>query len=60
VLNLLPIPILDGGHVLFCLTEVVIRRPIPERVQAIGVQIGLFIVSGLMVLAFYNDLTRLF
>jgi regulator of sigma E protease len=60
VLNLLPIPILDGGHVLFCLAEVATGKPIPERVQVIGVQIGLFIVGGLMVLAFYNDLTRLF
>jgi regulator of sigma E protease len=60
VLNLLPIPILDGGHVMFCLAEIVMRRPVPERVQAWGMQIGLAIVGGMMLLAFYNDITRLF
>ena len=60
VLNLLPIPILDGGHVMFCLAEIVLRRPVPERVQAWGMQIGLAIVGGMMLLAFYNDITRLF
>lgn len=60
VLNLLPIPILDGGHIVFCLAEMVSGRPVPERVQALSVQIGLFIVGGLMLLAFYNDITRLF
>jgi regulator of sigma E protease len=59
VLNLLPIPILDGGHVMFCLAEIVIRRPVPDRVQAWGMQIGLAIVGGMMLLAFYNDITRL-
>ncbi|MCZ6890253.1 MAG: RIP metalloprotease RseP [Gammaproteobacteria bacterium] len=58
VLNLLPIPILDGGHILFCLAEVVTRKPVSARVQALGFQIGLFLVAGLMLLAFYNDLTR--
>jgi regulator of sigma E protease len=60
VLNLLPIPILDGGHVMFCLAEIVMRRPVPERIQALGMQLGLAIVGGMMLLAFYNDITRLF
>ncbi len=60
VLNLLPIPILDGGHVLFCLMELVSGRPVSERIQAFGMQIGLVLVGGLMFLAFYNDITRLF
>jgi len=60
VLNLMPIPILDGGHVMFCVAEIVLRRPVPERVQAWGMQIGLAIVGGMMLLAFYNDITRLF
>ena len=60
VLNLLPIPILDGGHVMFCLAEIVIRRPVPDRIQAWGMQLGLAIVGGMMLLAFYNDITRLF
>jgi regulator of sigma E protease len=60
VLNLLPIPILDGGHILFCLAEVVRGKPLPERVQALGMQIGLFVVGGLMILALYNDVARLF
>jgi regulator of sigma E protease len=60
VLNLLPIPILDGGHILFCIAEVVRGKPLSERVQIIGTQIGLFLVAGLMILALYNDFSRLF
>ena len=60
VLNLLPIPILDGGHVLFCSLELLIGRPVPEAIQALGLQLGLFFVAGLMMLAIYNDLARLF
>jgi regulator of sigma E protease len=60
VLNLLPIPILDGGHILFCATEAVIGRPVSERAQIVGTQIGLVLVGGLMILAIYNDISRLF
>jgi regulator of sigma E protease len=60
VLNLLPIPILDGGHLLFCAAEAATGRPVSERVQILGTQIGLFLVAGLMVLALYNDISRLF
>ena len=60
VLNLLPIPILDGGHILFCLAEVLRGKPLSERVQVLGTQIGLFLVGGLMILALYNDFSRLF
>ena len=59
VLNLLPIPVLDGGHLLYYMIEAVIRRPVPERVQAFGLQIGLLLISGIMVLAVYNDVNRL-
>jgi len=60
VLNLLPIPILDGGHILFCAAEAAIGRPVSDRIQILGTQIGLFLVAGLMVLALYNDVSRLF
>jgi len=60
VLNLLPIPILDGGHILFCLAEVVRGKPLSERTQIVGTQVGLFLVGGLMILALYNDFSRLF
>jgi regulator of sigma E protease len=60
VLNLLPIPILDGGHILFCAVEAATGRPVPEQAQAIGTQVGLFLVAGLMILALYNDISRLF
>ena len=60
VLNLLPIPVLDGGHVLFCSLELVLGRPVPEAIQAFGLQLGLVFVAGLMMLAIYNDLARLF
>lgn len=59
VLNLLPIPVLDGGHLLYFLLEAVTRRPISERIQMYGQQIGLVILIGLMGLAFYNDIARL-
>ena len=60
VINLMPIPMLDGGHVLFCLAEWVMGKPLSERVQLIGLQVGMFLVAGLMVLVFYNDITRFF
>lgn len=60
VLNLLPIPILDGGHILFSATEAATGKPVSERAQAVGTQIGLFLVAGLMILALYNDISRLF
>ena len=59
VLNLLPIPLLDGGHLMYYLIELVRGSPVPEAVQAIGQQIGLALLLGLMVLVFYNDLSRL-
>ena len=59
VLNLLPIPILDGGHLMYYMIEAVIRRPVPERIQAWGLQLGLLLISGIMVLAIYNDVSRL-
>ncbi|MET0380089.1 MAG: RIP metalloprotease RseP [Spongiibacteraceae bacterium] len=59
VLNLLPIPVLDGGHILFALPELFTGRQVSEKIQAIGYQIGLVIVVGIMALALYNDLMRL-
>ncbi len=60
VLNLLPIPVLDGGHLLYHMIEVVRRRPLSERSMEIGQQIGMSILFALMAFAFFNDLTRLF
>ena len=59
VMNLMPIPILDGGHILYNLIEIVTRRPVPEKVQSFGLQIGLLLISGIMMLAVYNDVARL-
>ena len=59
VLNLLPIPVLDGGHLLYYSIELVVGRPVPERAQMVGYQIGLVLVISLMVFALYNDFTRL-
>ena len=60
VLNLLPIPVLDGGHLLYHVIEVVMRRPLSERAMEIGQQVGMSILFALMAFAFFNDLTRLF
>ncbi|MDZ4110035.1 MAG: M50 family metallopeptidase [Brevundimonas sp.] len=58
-LNLLPIPVLDGGHLLFYGYEAVARRPVPARVQEIGYRVGLALLAGLMLFATWNDLQKL-
>ncbi|MEW6330059.1 MAG: RIP metalloprotease RseP [Pseudomonadota bacterium] len=60
VLNLLPIPVLDGGHLMYYIIEAVKGSPLSDAVLAWGQQIGVALLVGLMVLAFYNDLTRIF
>jgi regulator of sigma E protease len=60
VLNLLPVPILDGGHLAFFLVELVIGRPVSKRAREIAQQIGLVLLISLMTLAFYNDIARMF
>jgi regulator of sigma E protease len=60
VLNLLPIPVLDGGHLMYYLAEVIKGGPLSERVMEIGQQIGFALLFLLMALAFYNDIIRLF
>lgn len=59
VLNLLPIPVLDGGHLLYYVIEMLRGGPVPERVMEIGQQIGLALLVMLMAFAFYNDINRL-
>jgi regulator of sigma E protease len=59
VLNLLPVPVLDGGHLLFYTIELLAGRPVPEKIQSVGYQVGLFMVLGIMMLALYNDFARL-
>lgn len=60
ILNLLPVPILDGGHLLYCVVEMVKGSPVSEATQIIGQKIGIFMLAGLMSLAFYNDFQRVF
>ena len=59
VLNLLPIPVLDGGHLLFYLVEWVKGSPLSDRLQNLGFQVGVSIVLALMLFAIYNDISRL-
>lgn len=59
VLNLLPIPILDGGHIMFLTIEAIRRRPLSEKVIMVAQRVGLAIIITLMVFAFYNDIMRL-
>ena len=59
VLNLLPIPILDGGHLLYYMAEIIKGGPLSERVMEIGQKIGLSLLVILMAFAFYNDINRL-
>lgn len=58
ILNLLPIPVLDGGHILFFALETVLRRPVPERWRMLTTKIGFAMLMALMVLATANDIMR--
>jgi regulator of sigma E protease len=60
VLNLLPVPLLDGGHLLYYFAEFFTGRPVSERIQEIGQKIGIALLSLLMFFALFNDLQRLF
>lgn len=60
VMNLLPIPVLDGGHLVFCVVEWIKGSPVSENVQLIGYKIGFFLLISLMIFATFNDLTRPF
>lgn len=60
ILNLLPVPMLDGGHLLYYFVEAIKGSPVSEAVQEVGQRIGVVILLGLMSLAFFNDLSRLF
>ena len=60
VLNLLPIPVLDGGHIVYYVIELIRGKPLSERVQIVGLNIGLLLLLSFMVLAIGNDISRLF
>jgi regulator of sigma E protease len=59
IVNLLPIPVLDGGQLMFLGIEAVIRRPLGDRARLFAQQVGLFLLLSLMGFAFYNDISRL-
>lgn len=59
VLNLLPIPMLDGGHLMYYTVEMIRGKPTPEHWMAVGQRVGVVVLGGLMTLAIFNDLTRL-
>ena len=59
IINLLPIPVLDGGHLLYYLIELAKGSPLSERAMVAGQYIGLAMLAGLMGLAFYNDILQL-
>lgn len=59
ILNLLPIPVLDGGHLMYYIIEWVRGKPVSEQVQAIGFRVGIALLFALMALALFNDITRL-
>ncbi len=59
ILNLLPIPVLDGGHLFYYLIEMIKGSPVSEKFEAFGQRVGILMLAGLMSLAFYNDIQRL-
>lgn len=60
ILNILPIPVLDGGHLMYYLIELVKGSPVSEQAQFMGQRIGIGLLLGLMAMVFYNDILRLF
>jgi regulator of sigma E protease len=59
VLNLLPIPVLDGGHLLYYFVELVTGKPVSERIQVMGLKLGMALLFSLMFIALFNDIMRL-
>jgi len=59
IINLLPIPVLDGGHLLFFLIEAVSRRPLNLKTREVAQQVGIFVLILLMIFVFYNDIARI-
>ncbi|SHK82724.1 site-2 protease. Metallo peptidase. MEROPS family M50B [Marinobacter antarcticus] len=59
ILNLLPVPVLDGGHIVYYTIEAIRKKPLSDEVQALGLRIGMAMILTLMVFALYNDLMRL-
>jgi regulator of sigma E protease len=59
VLNLLPIPVLDGGHFMYYMVEFLTGKPVSEQVVLYGQKIGFLLLAMMMVLAVYNDIIRL-
>jgi regulator of sigma E protease len=59
IINLFPLPVLDGGHLVFFAIEGITGKPVSERVQEIGFRIGAVLVMALMSLAIFNDFMRL-
>jgi regulator of sigma E protease len=59
-LNLMPVPLLDGGHLAYYAFEAIRRRPLSDRVQEMGFRVGLVVILLLVVVALRNDLMRLF
>ena len=60
LINLFPIPVLDGGHLLFYAIEAVSRRPLSERALAFGVRVGFAVIVSFFVFVMWHDLARLF
>jgi len=58
ILNLLPIPVLDGGHLVFLTIEGILRKPVSERIQILAQQVGIALLCTLMIFVFYNDIVR--
>ncbi|WP_163932996.1 sigma E protease regulator RseP [Paraferrimonas sp. SM1919] len=59
IMNLLPLPVLDGGHLFFNLIEIITKQPVPEKVQEVGFRIGAALLFAMMTLAIFNDIARL-
>ena len=60
LMNLLPIPALDGGHILFYLIEIIRRKPIPEKIQEYSLRTGFILLISLMIFVTFSDITKLF
>jgi regulator of sigma E protease len=59
VLNMLPVPVLDGGHLMYYMVEILRGKPVSDRTMEIGLRLGFFLLGLLMIVALSNDINRL-